>query len=165
VSIAIRRPIAAAIATQELHPVSHHFKRRTDRTIVPSPQARGTCVWVWAQPSFDKYLTTFLQILVSGFSLTSPHRDAVPGDFFHLLPRNAVIPAPVTSQRKVGHSLPIGHIFHFRVTAQITNDDEFLIHVSLSLNLNWVDKKLISSGAIAPLAGPTSPFAFRQRLA
>jgi len=37
--------------------------------------------------------------------------------------------------------------------------------MSLSLNLNWVDKKLISSGAIAPLAGPTSPFAFRQRLA
>jgi predicted HTH domain antitoxin len=82
-----------------------------------------------------------------------------------LLPRNAVIPAPVTSQRKVGHSLPIGHIFHFRVTAQITNDDEFLIHVSLSLNLNLVDKKLISFGAIAPLAGPTSPFAFLQRLA
>src|SRR5512138_1252365 len=115
---------------QEAYCTSRHFERGARGPILFIPDAGSACVFIGGEAALDQNFGTFLKILVADFSLFAPGGDAEPDCFLTLLAAAGGVLA-IGGNRKGCHCLTGGRITHFRVLANIADDDNCVEHGNL----------------------------------
>ena len=118
---------ALAIApAQHLHFGCFDFKRSTLDAILARVLAR-------ADPALNVNRAAFFQVFPGNFRQSAIHHDVVP---FRALLAHAVLVFPGIGRgdAEIADSLAVGHVAHFRVPAQITDQNDLVdgCHVSVS---------------------------------
>src|SRR4030095_9308212 len=109
-----RRP-----ASEQLHVLSHHAQARSflpSLFVVPR---------IHLQPPFNKNWSALFQILAGNLCCSSPERDIHERDFFALFAAVSRV-RTIHGDPKVADSAAFGRVTHFRITRDISKQENFV---------------------------------------